>query len=208
MKKEIADFPYNPFRRQSITFQIGPTIMGIRIFQQQYHKSKLLSYWTLILTLHDDNWTFYSNIMQHCLNAWEMHRKVMKVATARRIYRKHPGGILHLTGIWFDIAMVECTAIVHINFVIIFQMAHEIWNITNDWALWPRIRTIIRSKNALRFMFKLVVVRVDAHTSKTLIFTWELKGCSYLLQCKTSDITKFMPASWASVVHPRFATRA
>lgn len=56
-------------------------------------------------------------------------------------------------------------------------------------------------------MLQLAVVRNDAYASKVLVFTWEFKRCSNLLQRKTSDITKFMPTCWTAIVNPRFATR-
>ena len=64
-------------------------------------------------------------------------------------YRKHPGGILNFMRVWLYIAMVEGTAIVHVNFVVIFQVIYQIWNVTSNCAFRSSIWTTIRPKLAL-----------------------------------------------------------
>lgn len=103
--------------------------------------------------------------------------------------------------------MVESAAIVHVNFVIVFQVGHQRRNITNDSAFRSSIGAIIGSIDTLGFMFKFTVIGVYARAPKTLIFTWKFQRSSNFLQCKTSYIAKFMPASGAPVVHPGLATR-
>jgi hypothetical protein len=39
-------------------------------------------------------------------------------------YRKHPSGILNFMRVWLYIAMVEGTVVVHVNFVVIFQVIY------------------------------------------------------------------------------------
>ena len=64
-------------------------------------------------------------------------------------YRKHPGSILNFMRVWLYIAMVEGTAIVHVNFVVIFQVIYQIWNVTGNCAFRSSIWTTIRPKLAL-----------------------------------------------------------
>lgn len=122
-------------------------------------------------------------------------------------HREHPCRIFNFMRIWFHIAMVECASTVHVDFMIIFQVGHQKGYITSDWTFWSSIWTIERPIDALRFMFDLAIIWVYANTTIALIFTGKFKRCSHLLQCKTSYIAKFMPASRASIVHPRLATR-
>jgi plasmid maintenance system antidote protein VapI len=64
-----------------------------------------------------------------------------------RGYRKHPGGILNFMRIRLDIAMVEGAAIMHVNLVVIFQVIHQVWNVTSNCAfrssIWTAIRPIL-----------------------------------------------------------------
>lgn len=61
-----------------------------------------------------------------------------KVTTTVRdecYYRKHPGGVLDLMWIGFDVAMVEGSSVVHVYFVVIFEVVNEKRDITDLCAV-------------------------------------------------------------------------
>jgi hypothetical protein len=64
--------------------------------------------------------------------------------------------------VWLDIAMVEGAAIVHVNFVLIFQVIYQVRNVTSNCAFRSSIWTAIRPILALRLMLQLAVVRIYA----------------------------------------------
>jgi hypothetical protein len=51
--------------------------------------------------------------------------------------------------VWLHITMVEGATIVHVNFVIIFQMIYQVWNVTDNCAFRSSIWTIVRPVLAL-----------------------------------------------------------
>lgn len=108
--------------------------------------------------------------------------------------------------VWLYIAMIEGTAIVHVNFVVIFQVIHQIWDVTSNCAFRSSIWTTIRSILALRLMLQLAVVRINAWAPKALVLAWKFKRCSHLLKSKTPYVTQFMPTSWTTVMNPWFAS--
>jgi hypothetical protein len=65
----------------------------------------------------------------------------------------------------FNIAVVECTPIMHINFVIILEMCNKGWDITCDRALGPSIRAIVWAKSTMLLMLKLAVIRENIVTA-------------------------------------------
>lgn len=104
-----------------------------------------------------------------------------------------------------DIAMVECTSIMHVHVVIIFEMGNKGWNVTCDRTFRTSIWTIVRTEPAVLFMLELAVVRKNIMTAKILISARKLQRLGYLLQSQTTNITELKATSWTAIVHPNFA---
>lgn len=81
-------------------------------------------------------------------------------------------------------------------------MSNKVWNIPNSRAVWPSIRTVIRSEVTNSLMFEFAVIGKYLWTPKRDVSAGQFKWFCYLLQCKTPYITEFLSTSWASVVYP------
>lgn len=107
--------------------------------------------------------------------------------------------------IWFNITMVEGTAIMHVNLVIILEMCNKSWDITRNRALRSGIRAIVWTESTMLLMLKLAVVWEDIITTQTLVCTWEFQWFSNFLQSQTPYISKIITACWATVEHSNLA---
>ena len=101
--------------------------------------------------------------------------------------------------------MVEGTAIMHVNLVIILEMCNKSWDITRNRALRSGIRAIVWTESTMLLMLKLAVVWEDIITTQTLVCTWEFQWFSNFLQSQTPYISKIITACWATVEHSNLA---
>lgn len=84
--------------------------------------------------------------------------------------------------IGFHIPMVKCASIMHIHFMVIFQVSYKHRNVTSDETLRSSIGTIIRPELAKLLMLKFSIVRKYSRTSKVLMSTGKLKGFGNFLK--------------------------
>ena len=63
-----------------------------------------------------------------------------------------------------DITVVESATIMHIDFMIIFEMVDKGLNITGHRTLGASVRTVVRSKPAVLLVLELAVVRENVVT--------------------------------------------
>lgn len=89
-----------------------------------------------------------------------------------RTHSQHPCGILNVLRIGFDIAMIEGTAIVHINLVIIFEVNNKGLNITSNGTFRSCIRAVVWTKSAVLLMPKPTMISEYILTAKNLVSAW------------------------------------
>lgn len=78
-------------------------------------------------------------------------------------------------GIGFDISVIESTAIMHVNLVIILEMHNKKWDVTSDRTFSSSVRAVVWTIFAVLFMFWLAVVWKYITTTPNLVFAREFK---------------------------------
>ena len=99
----------------------------------------------------------------------------MFVSERKRSYSQHPCGVFDFLRIGFDVSVVESTAIMHINLVIILEVHDKERNIASNRTLSPSIRAVVGAKLTVLFMFELAVVWENVMTTKNLVSAWKFQ---------------------------------
>ena len=77
--------------------------------------------------------------------------------------------------------MVESASVMHIDFMIIFQMNNKRVDVTSNRTLRASIRASVRPKPAVLLVLELAVVRENVMTPQTLVPAWNFQGlCNFL----------------------------
>jgi len=78
-------------------------------------------------------------------------------------------------GIGFNIPMVKCAPIMHVHFMIIFQVSNKHRDIAKDKALRSSIGTIIGPELAQLLVLQFSIIWKYSRTPMVLISTGEIK---------------------------------
>lgn len=84
-------------------------------------------------------------------------------------YSKHPGGVLDVLGVGFDISVVESATVVHINIVVSLEMVDKEWDTAADGAVSSSVRALVGTKPAILFMPQSAMIGENILTAEDLV---------------------------------------
>ncbi|KAM2401027.1 hypothetical protein ACFX1X_029095 [Malus domestica] len=96
----------------------------------------------------------------------------------------------------------------HVDLVIIFKMHHKELDISSDRTFSSSIRAAVRAIFTGFLVLQLAVVWEYILATINLVSTRKIQRLCYFLQCQAPYISKFIPASGATVVHSNLTARA